>query len=1642
MPRRDVRFCGSCEIVQILRSRAEEHPSGLAFTFVSDSASEARELTWSSLDLNARSLAVQLRRSRLADSPILLLFPAGLDFITAFFGCFYAGAVPVPLYPPRNEAGAERVRRIAEQTGARCVLTMASTLSRFRQVMERAGLENIEWLTTSEIAPDLAGEWEGDSSTGDSIALLQYTSGSTSFPKGVMVTHDNLAANCSFIQQAFDLNPEARLVTWLPPYHDMGLIAGTLVPVYVGYPAWIMSATSFLQKPIRWLKMISDVKGTVSGGPNFAYDFCVQRITDQQLETIDLSSWRIAVNGSEPIHPDTLDRFTNRFAQYGFRRGMFCPSYGLAETTLLAAGVRVQENVTTLTVACDSMEQDGVIQELNGTGGRSASLVSCGSGAPQHQIAIVNAVTHTRCPERQIGEIWLRGPSVASGYWDFPAESEATFQAHLRDTGEGPFLRTGDLGFLDRGELFITGRLKDLIVIRGRNHYPQDIERTAHASHVALQQQAGAAFTIAADGAEQLVIVQEVTRECNVSELDLNAVIRTMQIAISRSHDLSAYAICIVKPGAVPRTSSGKIKRHLCRRAFLDGALEPLVEWRAAGQGQSHSPMLAAAPGGDVDEVLRHLVSRVMRLPLAQIRSDAPLSTLGLDSLLGVELLFAIESTLGVKLPNETLTAEVTIAELCAVICAQTAPLGASLVSRNEPYSTSAYGRHVRPQYVDAMDALSLNVNYVWAFGDRMAYEREDGTRVEVLDMLGGYGATLFGHNHPELIEHARRSLAEATALHAQHSNRSASGNLARALSEKIKTYTGADYVGAFANTGAEAIEAAIKHSLLRHSKRGSAILSADARAFSVLAHQRRQLRLPLDISPKVLERLSLIPGSAVAQDVEALYRFLADYNERVVTLEPVFVALERSFHGKTLGALCLTWNTSYKGSANSTSGLHVEWINPAEPELLDEIVRRNIKHTYALAEDEAGELELIERPWCCIAAAFAEPVQGEGGIHVVSASFLTALRKHATRYGFALVLDEIQSGMGRCGTFLASQHAGVRGDCYCIGKSLGGGLAKVAVALIDKSHYQTEFSFIHTSTFAEDAYSSGLALKALEMLDRDQLSERCRASGEYLLSKLLEVKARHPSVINDVRGLGLMIGLELVESPGATHTLIDLLASQQLLGHVAAGYLLKAEGIRVGTTLSSLGTLRFEPSAYISREDLDACVVAVERLCTILERRNSARLVRHVVNPMVQSPDDSVTGWRDQLVPDLAEEPGGEPQVAFIGHVVNEADLVLWDPSLGEFTHAQLCLLLKKIQHIVKPFIRKKVLVRSANGQAVHLRVLSVASSSALIEEALRSGDTDPLIDQIIAAVRDAKASGCSVVGLGGFLSIVAQNGKSIPAADIAITTGNAYTVAMGIEAMREACRTRNADLGSACLGGVGAAGNICSTYLRLMAAQAPRLILAGRANSRPRLESVAATLYDDAWQRILTTPAEALEGLSKAIYQTRTVQDALERRDHIDFSGARLQAELEMECGPGRFIGITEDLASLRACHVIVSASNSSNPVLFPEHLGPHPTIICDISIPSDVSQSVLDQRPDVAVIRGGVVHLPANDGFQIEGMRLPPGHMLACMAETTLLGLEQVRHHFSFGAISKEEVEWILDAGKRHGYGLGYLTPDKPF
>jgi FkbH-like protein len=643
-------------LVELLKVRAATQAEMVGYSFLVDGEIEQGRVSYSQLDIQARAVAAWLQKAGLAGQRAILIYPSGFDLLSAFFGCLYSGVIPIP-YPLSNlRRESSTVRFVYRDAEPAVALTTHSQLPGIQRGLERHSIRML-LLATDSIPLELAEEWADPQLSADCPAYLQYTSGSASLPKGVVITHSNVLHNLSYIDAGFEHSNTSASVTWLPYFHDMGLVYGLLQPLYNGFPCWIMSPTAFAHRPLRWLQAISRFRATHSGAPNFAYDLCVRAANLEGRLDLDLSHWEVAFVGAEPIRSETLERFSKTFGAVGFCWKSFYPAYGLAEATLKVTGGSRGAGPVLLNLRQDCLENNQVV-ETEATGPGVKTLVGCGNASHGVEIAIVHPDTGTPCSELQVGEVWVTGPGNARGYWNQPEETQRTFRAQMPERNE-PFLRTGDLGFLRDGALFVTGRNKDLIIIRGQNHYPQDIEHTVESCCPLLLGQA-VAFSITVDGQEKVVILKEV-RSRRQSSSDFRDVLQTIRQAVANEHDLEVYTVALVPQGKLLKTSSGKIRRRACQAAFLNGEIEVIASESLRLEADVNRPKLSRAellgiqdPIYRRDRLVAYIVEAavcVMRIDRQHLDPSLPPDYLALDSLNAVALQVQIEEILDISLP-------------------------------------------------------------------------------------------------------------------------------------------------------------------------------------------------------------------------------------------------------------------------------------------------------------------------------------------------------------------------------------------------------------------------------------------------------------------------------------------------------------------------------------------------------------------------------------------------------------------------------------------------------------------------------------------------------------------------------------------------------------------------------------------------------------------------------------------------------------------------------------------------------------------------------------------------------------------------------------------------------------------------------
>ena len=639
-------------MVDVLRMQASAIGDQLAFRFLVDHSGEESTLTFGALHERAMAIGGELQTLSAQGERALLVFPPGLGFIEAFFGCLYAGIVAVPAAPPSRNRATSSIEAIFHAAKPSLILSTAAhhklavqTYSHCTELFQRP------WIATDHVDDDRRRLWRDPNIDGGHTAFLQYTSGSTTSPKGVVLSHGNLLYNAALIQEVFGNTPDGSGVCWLPLYHDMGLIGGVVQPIYCGGPCTHLAPASFLQRPALWLETISRIGGTVSGGPDFAYDLCARKISAEERQQLDLSTWEVAFTGAERVRAETIDHFCEVFGPCGFRREAFFPCYGLAEATLMVSGGPRLTRPVILRVEADALSR-GQVQEVSHDENSEQAFVACGECMPGHKNLIVDPATRLACADGNVGEIWVQGPSVAGGYYGLPEATEVAFDGRLADTGEGPFLRTGDLGFLREGQLFVTGRLKDVIIVRGRNYYPEDIERVVERAHTAFRAGFCAAFSVNVDDWDRPVVVQEI--EPRRRDLDLEEALAAVRRVVAAEHELEVHAVVLAKAGEIPKTSSGKTRRSACRERYRSGQMKILAQWQANDQPGLDEAVTATSPrsvtAAEVENWLRERIAARLQLPVGQVGATTPFLDFGMGSVDAVEITADLERWLGRRL--------------------------------------------------------------------------------------------------------------------------------------------------------------------------------------------------------------------------------------------------------------------------------------------------------------------------------------------------------------------------------------------------------------------------------------------------------------------------------------------------------------------------------------------------------------------------------------------------------------------------------------------------------------------------------------------------------------------------------------------------------------------------------------------------------------------------------------------------------------------------------------------------------------------------------------------------------------------------------------------------------------------------------
>jgi acetylornithine/succinyldiaminopimelate/putrescine aminotransferase/predicted amino acid dehydrogenase len=962
-------------------------------------------------------------------------------------------------------------------------------------------------------------------------------------------------------------------------------------------------------------------------------------------------------------------------------------------------------------------------------------------------------------------------------------------------------------------------------------------------------------------------------------------------------------------------------------------------------------------------------------------------------------------------------------------------------MSNSMSNSMSNYQQYVKPHLSKLLAALGLDIAYTRAVGDTLYYRDRHGEEIPVLDLLGGYGSLIFGHNHPDIAATAKSLIEQQVPVHAQFSLRERAGDLAKRLSQMVQRELGSDeeFNVTFANSGAEAIEVAIKHAELDRILKLQTLLDDVSlnieRVQKAIRHGTA--KVPVDVyrhSP-IREQVFDVRG------FEELIVGLVSHNTTQLVKRPIFLVMEKSFHGKLIGSVQLTYNKNFRRPFQYF-GLNTRFISPNDPDQLRRVLAEERIVLYDL-DVQDGLVRVVEREIPIFAAFLVEPIQGEGGINILDADFAKLIRKTCNELDCPLIIDEIQSGMGRSGSFLASTLVPLKGDYYTLSKSLGGGLAKISATLIRQSRLRKEFSLVHSSTFAEDDFSSGIALKVLDMLEADdgRAYGRVRDSAAKLRAAFERVRAAYPDVVRDVRGQGLFIGVEFHSQKNASSIIIRGSAYNDSLGYLMSGYLLHQERIRVAPPGSAPNVLRIEPSMFLTDGQIAHVEAAFGRLCDIVQKQDALHFVFPLTGATRAKPRAAAKDFRQAFPEQPVAASAFAPtrpvrKIAFINHLINPQLLTEVDPSLADLSADELRQFVLKMDPNKKAAPYPAVRIHSPLGSAIDFILYPLCVSSEQMGQYLVDGKLDGIRDDVQERIKAASEDGCEVAGLGMFTSIVTNNCLSLRVPDMALTTGNAFTIAMAIDAIDNALAAARLSIEELTVVVVGAAGNIASTYASLLSERTTRLILVGseRNGSLSRLNQTVHSIYDDTWQEICTLAREKLGRLAQRLVREPLVIEWLAQGSAPERGrGKAIALYLVERHGHDPYITVSTDRALIKSGHIVLCAANAPEPFLSGDDFRDN-AIVCDIAVPNNVVDGIAAARPDLVYQQGGIVATPNGESLH-PGARafLGAGQLFACMAETVIMGLAGMHSHYSYGAISKQQVREIAALGRAHGFGL---------
>lgn len=922
-----------------------------------------------------------------------------------------------------------------------------------------------------------------------------------------------------------------------------------------------------------------------------------------------------------------------------------------------------------------------------------------------------------------------------------------------------------------------------------------------------------------------------------------------------------------------------------------------------------------------------------------------------------------------------------------------------------------------RPGLQELLSSISLDISYHKGEGNYLFYN-ENGQEKKVLDFIGGYGSLILGHNYPSLKEYSKNLLDNDVPTHSQLSIKHYGGLLTSYISDELNSYSGKEYITTLCNTGTEAVEASIKHIQLIYKKKVQSILDQAHRALNEINNKYYFINKNSHFNMDGLE----ISG------YENLRAHILEINEAELDrFQPFIATPNKAFHGKTTGSLKLTHNRKFKELFELKAGKetrHFDFNRNSIDSLFTDTFTFSIPQL-----QPTGEIKLIKTKLPLCMGIVAEPILGEGGVHAVPAEMLGYLREVTEHFTIPLVFDEIQCGMYRTGSFTYSSTQEVFPDIYLLGKSMGGGLCKISACVISKDQYQDEFGIVHTSTFGEDEISSAISLKALEITKA--LSPKIPEIRNILTEKLYELRNQFPEVISDVRSYGLMTGLTFENLDISNSYSFQMASRSGYFGYLVASYLFHKHQIRVAPTLSDGFTIRIQPSILTQTSEIEHLAEALKDVTRVIFCRDFYKLIEHTLPADYQNLRPLKDYGRDEIPFENDEDL---TTIGFITHLVNEKCARGCDESLQLLPDDVLNEALQKVIPISVPIVCGSKIITSGNGEKVNavfsaLLFTAAMARQVMVENTAEKLEYERLCQEAVDLLKtDHKAF---VVGLGQYSSVVTLNGKTLTSSDVRVTSGNSFTVAIGINSLYSELQSRIKSKRPVAFGVIGAGGNISSVYIKCFSPYCSKIYLKGSdsAKSDLKMERLGREILSHLFGIILQKKGK---NLHPDMHETLVYTGVYARikNGELSLNSFNLYSELKTELGEDTPIQIIKTLPELKVCNVVMAATNHPEPFLVSEYFSPG-TIVYDISVPVNCTEELLNNNKDIKVILGGVVQLPHAEKLPLKWYPLEEGEAFACISETMLLGIEKLDVNFSFGNLINSQIGEISEIGNKHGF-----------